>query len=175
MSTPPGKIIWDPLVRSTHWLVASIVLANLVFLESGDALHRWGGYGACGLVLIRTVWGFIGTKHARFSDWFPKPSVLLPYLRLLTQGKEPRVLGHNPAGAVMMLFMWVLVLSLGGTGFLMGTDLYFGEEWLQDLHSLLSDILLVSVGIHVFSALVVSWRHKENLISSMITGRKRED
>lgn len=75
----------------------------------------------------------------------------------------------------MMLFMWTLILSLGGTGFLMGTDDYFGEEWLQDLHSFLSSLLWGCAGVHVCAALFVSWKHKENLVSSMITGRKRED
>jgi len=175
MRNLPGKVVWDPLVRSTHWLVASSVLANLIVLENGEFPHRWVGYGACVIVLIRTVWGFIGTQHARFSDWFPKPSILLPYLRLLIKGREPRMLGHNPAGAVMMLFMWTLIFGLGVTGFLMGTDVYFGEEWLQDLHSLLSNMLWGCAGVHVLAALVVSWKHKENLVSSMITGRKRED
>jgi len=175
MDTQGRLYVWDRIVRGTHWLVALMVFSNWFWLESSTHWHRWAGYAACGLVLVRTVWGLAGRGHARFDDWFPTPSRLFPYLRLMLQRREPRMLGHNPAGAVMMLALWALILALGVSGFLMDTDRYFGEEWLEELHELFSEILMGAVSLHVLAALYESQRHHENLVRSMITGYKRGD
>ncbi|GAB3254305.1 cytochrome b/b6 domain-containing protein [Chitinimonas naiadis] len=167
--------VWDIAVRLTHWLVAACVVANLFILEEGERPHRWLGYLACSLIAIRVIWGFVGSRHARFTDWFPTPGRLIPYLKQMMIGEQPRVVGHNPAGAVMMLLMWLLILSLGTTGYLMGTDAYFGEEWLEEVHEILANALLGCVILHVAAALVESRRHRENLVASMITGNKRAE
>ena len=65
--------VWDPIVRLLHWGLAIAVLGNFIN-EGGDQLHRWEGYAALSIVISRITWGFIGSKHARFSDWFPTPS-----------------------------------------------------------------------------------------------------
>ncbi|WP_410498834.1 cytochrome b/b6 domain-containing protein [Chitinibacter sp. S2-10] len=164
--------VWDPLVRIIHWSLALAVLGNFLN-EEGDLLHRWEGYAALALVLTRIIWGFVGSRHARFSDWFPTPGRLFPYLRDLLRGQTRRHLGHNPAGAVMMLFLLVMVMGLGVSGYLMGTDAFFGEEWLEEIHEAIAYILLTGVGVHVLAAMIESWRHKENLPAAMIHGYKR--
>ena len=164
--------VWDPLVRALHWTLVACVLGNLLN-ESGETLHRALGYTATGVVLTRLVWGFVGSRHARFADWFPTPARLLPYLRALLQGRAPRHIGHNPAGAVMMLALLTLVLGLGTTGYLMTTDAFFGEDWLEEIHEALADVLVGAVALHVAAALFESWRHRENLVASMLHGRKR--
>ncbi len=164
--------VWDPLVRALHWTLVACVLGNLLN-ESGETLHRALGYTASGVVLTRLVWGFVGPRHARFADWFPTPARLLPYLRALLQGRAPRHIGHNPAGAVMMLALLTLVLGLGATGYLMTTDAFFGEDWLEEIHEALADVLVGAVALHVAAALFESWRHRENLVASMLHGRKR--
>ena len=164
--------VWDPLLRALHWTLVACVLGNLLN-ESGETLHRALGYTASGVVMARLVWGFVGPRRARFADWFPTPARLLPYLRALLQGRAPRHIGHNPAGAVMMLALLALVLGLGTTGYLMTTDAFFGEDWLEEIHEALADVLVGSVALHVAAALFESWRHRENLVASMLHGRKR--
>ena len=164
--------VWDPLVRALHWTLVACVLGNLLN-ESGETLHRALGYTASGVVLTRLVWGFVGPGHARFADWFPTPGRLQPYLRALLQGRAPRHIGHNPAGAVMMLALLTLVLGLGATGYLMTTDAFFGEDWLEEIHEALADVLVGAVALHVAAALFESWRHRENLVACMLHGRKR--
>lgn len=164
--------VWDPLVRLLHWTLVACVLGNLLN-ESGETVHRWLGYTASGAVLVRLAWGFIGPRHARFSDWFPKPSRLLPYLGALLRNRAPRHIGHNPAGAVMMLALLALVLALGTTGYLMTTEAFFGEDWVEDMHGALADVLVGAVALHVTAALFESWRHRENLVAGMLHGRKR--
>jgi len=163
--------VWDPLVRLLHWTLVVCVLSNLLN-ESGETVHRWLGYTACAVVLVRIVWGFVGTAHARFADWFPTPSRLFPYLKALLRNQAPRHIGHNPAGAVMMLALMALVLSLGATGYLMTTDAFFGEDWLEELHEGLANTLIAAVVVHIGAALLDSWKHRENLVASMLHGRK---
>ena len=164
--------VWDPLLRLLHWTLVACVLGNLVN-ESGELIHRGLGYTATAVVLMRIVWGFAGPRYARFSDWLPTPRRLLPYLKALSQGQAPRHIGHNPAGAVMMLALLALVLALGSSGYLLTTDAFFGEEWLEELHAMLADILIGAVVVHVGAALFESWRHRENLVASMVHGRKK--
>ena len=163
--------VWDPLVRLLHWTLVICVLSNLLN-ENGESIHRWLGYTASVVVFVRFIWGFVGPQYARFSDWFPTPSRLFPYVKALLRNEAPRHIGHNPAGAVMMLALMALVLSLGATGYLMTTDAFFGEEWLEEIHEGLSNILIGSVILHVGAALFESWKHGENLVASMAHGRK---
>ncbi|QZA81298.1 cytochrome b/b6 domain-containing protein [Deefgea piscis] len=164
--------VWDPVVRVLHWSLAIAVLGNFLN-EEGDLIHRWEGYAAVGIVISRIIWGFIGSEHARFSSWFPTPATLKSYLAAQLRGEHPRFLGHNPAGAVMMLFLLLMVLSLGATGYMMGSDAFFGEEWLETLHETLAYTLLTGVGLHVAAAIFESWRHRENLPAAMLHGYKR--
>jgi len=110
------------------------VLLNYFVLEEGETLHEWAGYLAAALVVARIVWGFIGSRHARFSDFFPTPGRLWHHLQAMRSGRPEHHWGHNPLGALMMFLLMGLVLALGVTGWMQGTDAYFGEEWLQELH-----------------------------------------
>ena len=77
---------------------------------------RGSGYLALGLVLARVLWGFTGSLYARFANFVPTPRKLRRYLGALLQGWEPRSLGHNPAGAVMIVFLLGAVAGIGITG-----------------------------------------------------------
>lgn len=165
--------VWDPVVRIFHWLVVAGYFANMFITEEGKAVHRWIGYAVIGAVLLRLIWGFIGTKHARFSDFIPTPSRLWRYVTSLLRGREPRYIGHNPAAALMIVALMSMLLLCGVTGWMQGLDAFWGVEWVQDLHETAANLILVLVGIHVAAAIIESLRHRENLVRSMITGRKR--
>lgn len=164
--------VWDKFVRLFHWSLAAVFCSNWLN-EGGDTPHRYLGYIAVSLVLARVGWGFIGSPNARFSDWVPTPGQLWIYLGQLLHGREPRHIGHNPAAAVMMLLLLLCAICLGFTGWLSSTDRFFGEEWLEELHKLLANVTLGLVMIHIAAAIFESWRHRENLVLSMITGKKR--
>ena len=163
--------VWDPLVRILHWALAICVIANLLN-EDGETIHRWLGYTASAIVVARVFWGLVGSRYARFADWFPTRSRLVPYVKALLHNRAPRYVGHNPAGATMMLALMALVLLLGVSGYMMGTDTFFGEDWVEEVHEALANILIGAVVLHVAGALFESWQHKENLIASMLHGRK---
>ncbi len=170
--TAPVKV-WDPFVRLFHWSLVSCVLLNQFVLEEGEAPHEWAGYLASALVLARVVWGFIGSRHARFADFFPTPARLGRHFAALRQGLHPQYAGHNPLGALMMLALMALVLALGLTGWMQTTDAYFGEEWLQELHEWLANGLLLAAGLHAAAAIVMGRIERVNLVRAMITGVKR--
>jgi cytochrome b len=165
--------VWDPLVRGVHWALVVCVIGDFTLNEPGGTAHRWLGYAAAGLVALRLIWGFFGTRHARFSDFFPTPSRLVPYVRALLRGREPRMVGHNPLAGLMMLTLLILVLALGFTGFLLGTDTFWGSESLLGIHEAIANTLIALVVIHAAAAIIESFRHRENLVWSMVTGKKR--
>lgn len=166
-------VVWDPVVRLFHWLVVAGFALNMFLTEEGKLVHHWVGYAILAAVAFRLVWGFIGTKHARFSDFVPSPQHLLIYGNALLAQREPRYVGHNPFGALMMVALAGLLVLCGVTGWMQGLDAYWGEEWVQELHKAAANAILVLASFHVVAAIVESLRHRENLIWSMVTGRKR--
>ncbi len=104
--------VWDIAVRVFHW---SLVVTFFVAYFTGDdetLLHVYAGYGVAALVAFRIVWGFIGTKYARFSDFIYGPAATLRYAKALFSPKPLHYLGHNPLGGWMVV---ALLLSLIGT------------------------------------------------------------
>jgi cytochrome b len=177
MTTPPVNAapqrVWDPFVRLFHWALVACVLLNQFALEGGETPHRWTGYAATALVLARVVWGFVGSRHARFADFFPTPARLRAHLLGLWRRETPHHAGHNPLGALMMLALMAGVLALGVTGWLQGTDAWFGDERLQDLHALLADSLLWAAGLHAAAAIVMGRIERVHLVRAMVTGIKQ--
>ena len=168
-----GVKVWDPFVRLFHWsLVAGFALAWLSAEES-RSLHEYLGYAVAGLVLARVLWGFVGSRHARFSDFLRPPRAVLAYLGDIARRREARYLGHNPAGAAMIV---ALLVAIGGTalsGWLYTTDRFWGVEWVEEAHELLAHLTLALVALHVAGVALASRRHAENLVRAMIDGRKR--
>lgn len=158
--------VWDRVVRLHHWGLASLILANQFLLDGPP--HRWAGYAATGFVGVRLVWGFIGSPFARFSRILPSAA----QLRHLRGHTHTATRGHNPLGAAMMLTLLGLVLALGATGWLMRTDTFWGASWLEDLHSLLANGLLLCIGLHVLGVIAASLTWRINLPRAMLTGDK---
>ena len=164
-------MVWDPVVRIFHWTVVAGCLANLFILE--DLAHEVIGYAVAAVLVVRVVWGFVGTPYARFNDFVPGPRRLREYLALLARGREPRQLGHNPAAALMMLVLMALLAAVSVTGWMMDLDAFWGVEWVEELHEGVAEAILWLALIHAGAALYESFRHRENLVWAMVTGRKR--
>jgi cytochrome b len=166
--------VWDPLVRVFHWsLAGSVAVAWLTGDHGPKLVHHWAGYVAAALIAVRLVWGVIGTRHARFSAFVRHPRAVLGYLRDIARGVERRHVGHNPAGGAMIVALLLVVGAQVLTGWLSTTDMFFGSEWLEELHEVMSKVILLLIGLHVLGVAVASWRHRENLPLAMLTGRKR--
>lgn len=165
--------VWDLFVRVFHWFLVFCFAAAFVSAEEWDRGHELLGYAAAALVGLRILWGFVGTRHARFARFVRSPGATFAYLAAMIRGEEKRHLGHNPAGAAMILALLAGVLGLGATGYLMTLDAYWGVAWVSDLHELLANGMLVLIALHVGGVALASLRHGENLVRAMVTGRKR--
>src|SRR6516162_7195337 len=206
-SRPASTLVWDLLVRFGHWaLVAAFAVAYLSAEEeagSPDLLHVWGGYVVGAIVVVRVVWGFVGSRHARFSDFVRSPIVALAYFIDLFYGQARRYIGHSPAGGAMVIALLVCLAATVTTGLmaygeqgkgplaaLMVTDATATgneaghralaetrgertENTIGELHGVMANITVALVVAHILGVVVASFVHKENLVLAMITGRKR--
>ncbi len=108
--------VWDPLIRIFHWgLVLFFTIAYLTGEDESD-LHIYAGYTVLGLISFRLLWGFTGTKYARFSDFVKSPSTIIDYARNLFKGSAKHYLGHNPLGGAMIVTMLISLFMLSYTG-----------------------------------------------------------
>ncbi|ARN80127.1 cytochrome b/b6 domain-containing protein [Methylocystis bryophila] len=165
--------VWDPVVRIFHWTVAVGCFVDLFILEDGKGAHRAIGYIVAFALVARLLWGFIGSKHARFADFVPTPTKLGHYLQAVMRKEEPRYIGHNPAGAVVMLTLMGLLAAVSVTGWMLTLDANFGSKALEELHEGIANLILALAGLHAVAAIYEGRRHNENLVWAMVTGRKR--
>ncbi|AFL55331.1 cytochrome b [Sinorhizobium fredii] len=165
--------VWDPVVRLFHWGLVACCVINLFLLPPGKSVHRYVGYAAMALIALRFVWGFVGTRHARFADFVRGPSAVASYLFAFAAGRAERHVGHNPAAGWVMILLMVLLAAVGTSGWLTTLDAFWGNKALGETHELLANSLMIVAGLHASAAVVESWHLKENLIWSMVTGRKK--
>lgn len=212
--------VWDPVVRIGHSVIVIGVFTAYFSGDDWQGVHVWAGYAVAAAVLLRLVWGVVGTRHARFASFVRGPGAAADYLRALVSGKAERHVGHNPAGAVMILLLLASLAGTTGTGMALyaveegrgplagiiamapedGTqanapsealrtayrdndDDEYGEhgeggeggEWLEGLHKVFVYLTLTLAGLHVTGVIASSLAHGENLVRSMVTGRKRAE
>ncbi len=188
MNTSDQIKVWDPLVRIFHW---TLVAAFSIAYASGEdflVLHSWAGYLVLTLLSIRIIWGFIGTRHARFSDFVYSRTTIIQFLKDTLARRAKRYLGHNPAGGAMILALIISLLMTGFTGLLVygaeeqagplaswfvSAGGFWGEAF-EETHEFFANFSLLLVLIHVAGVIVESLIHGENLVASMISGFKRK-
>lgn len=116
--------VWDICVRFTHWIVALGFFVAYLTEDEALPLHVWAGYVVGALVFLRILWGFIGTKHARFTDFVFGPQKVISYILDLVLFRAERYLGHSPAGGAMTIALWLGLLAVVWSGL----ELYAVEE-----------------------------------------------
>jgi cytochrome b len=199
----PGRIrVWDPLVRVFHWTLVAAFAVAWLSAEELQSVHEFAGYVVAALVAFRLVWGLIGSRYARFVQFVKGPRTTLAYLGDMARGKERRYLGHNPAGAAMIVALLVMLSATAFTGWLLeesesmatlpvmpqivapayGDEDAYGEYGeggegeggtIKELHEVFANLTLFLVVLHVAGVVLASVRHRENLARAMITGEKR--
>lgn len=178
--------VWDPLVRIFHWsLVSAFFIAYFTEDDFLD-LHVYAGYFIAGLLVFRLIWGLVGSYHARFADFVKPPRTVWAYVKSIVGQHPKRYLGHNPAGGAMIIALLssLLLVTVSGIAIygieesagplaasLSGTGEYW-EDIVEEVHEFFSNATLMLVFFHVLGVLTASFQHKENLVKSMINGRK---
>jgi cytochrome b len=155
-----------------HWLMVLSFAGAWLTAESETwrLLHVTLGYTLAGLVAFRIVWGLVGTRHARFSDFVRGPAAVARYLRSLWSPKPEHHVGHNPAGALAIVALLLLGLAATASGWALYNEV--GGDWLEDVHEAAANLMLAVVAVHVAGVAIASWLHRENLVRAMVTGRK---
>lgn len=194
--------VWDIGVRAFHWgLVALFAAAYISGEVETETLHAWAGYLIIGLLAFRVIWGFIGSRHARFKDFIYGKHEILTYLKSLLSRHPRHYLGHNPAGGLMVLVMlitlsvvnWTGLMAYGSEGkgplaqveaslittaiadsweYESDHDHGEGDEFWEELHEGSVYFMLLLIALHLAGVGLSSLLHRENLVRAMITGYK---
>ena len=186
--------VWDPFIRVSHWLLAAAIFVDW-FTDKPRWMHVWLGYLAAMLVVMRVLWGFVGSEHARFADFVSSPRRVLGYLAELTRFSSKRYLGHSPAGGAMIIALLFMVAVTAGTGMVnLAQDEGAGPLagviskverparipgqkrpplLSKQVHETAANITLLLVILHILGVAFASFAHNENLARSMITGQKK--
>jgi len=190
----PGWVyVWDPFVRLFHW--ATVILFAVSYLTGDEimSVHVWSGYIIATLLILRVIWGFVGSEHARFRDFLYRPSSVLEYLTGLARRKSPRHIGHSPGGGVMiaaLLLGLAVICASGATQYALedgaGPFSFFLEQVPKDTdsvaldiahetHEIAGNVTLALIIVHISAVLFASHVYRENLIRSMFSGYKRAE
>lgn len=163
-------IIWDPIVRLFHWSVALLFLLNYFILEEGSDWHEWAGYYILGALVVRIVWGFMGSPNARFISFFPSYKKVKHHITLMRSGIIPEDNGHNPVGALMIFALLFCLLITGLSGWSLD-GWFWGEDWAENIHEIFANTTFTLVVIHIFAVVFFSIKGPRNLIVQMVTGK----
>jgi len=177
--------VWDPSIRLFHWTMV-LLLGGLWLTGEISAvyIHQFLGFALLALVVYRILWGFFGTRYARFSEFIRSPKALISYLpQMLPKVKEQPHLSHNPAGGIAVVAMLILLLGQITTGMLSIDDGFFsgpfvhwiGEdqaESMAEIHEIIFTLLQFIVVVHVAAVLWHQLVKKDPLIPAMVKGQK---
>lgn len=183
--TPPKLIkIWDLPTRIFHWLL--VIGFFIAYFTEEDLLtpHVWAGYMIIGLICFRLIWGFTGNDYARFANFLCSPAKSYVYLMDALNMRGKRCLGHNPAGAAMIVLLLIgltLTVSTGlivyaadqNAGPLAGFVGASNEDFWEEAHEVAANFTLLLVGIHILGVVFESFVHGESLVKAMWNGYKK--
>lgn len=194
MAPPPrdhSRCGWDPLVRLTHWTIASAIVLNGFLIDEDALVHIWIGYVALGMLALRLLWGVIGPANARFSSFPPSVSGALRHVSDLRRGEHREYPSHNPVGALMAYALWAMILFVCATGILLESEPFPGHqnefsmshdddddeederlEVVEDMHEAGANLLLLLATLHVGGVVLQSRLSGRNLVRGMISGRR---
>lgn len=164
--------VWDPAVRLFHWSLVIAFTANALILDDDSKLHQYVGYVVVGLVAFRVLWGFVGSRYARFNSFPPSVAGATEQLSDMATGRTKIHVGHTPLGALMIYNLLATLAIIGASGYLMTTDMFWGVEWPEEIHELSVAWAEFSVVLHIAAVLFESRRTKVNLPRAMMTGVK---
>ncbi|SFQ57199.1 cytochrome b/b6 domain-containing protein [Donghicola eburneus] len=164
--------VWDPAVRLFHWSLVIAFTANALILDDDSKLHQYVGYVVVGLVAFRVLWGFVGSRYARFNSFPPSVAGATEQLSDMATGRTKIHVGHTPLGALMIYNLLATLAIIGASGYLMTTDMFWGVEWPEEVHELSVAWAEFSVVLHIAAVIFESRRTKVNLPRAMMTGVK---
>ncbi|MBN2628913.1 MAG: cytochrome b/b6 domain-containing protein [Rhodobacteraceae bacterium] len=183
-----GNKVWDPAIRVFHWALVVAVFAGWLLGHYGPlqmTWHFWAGYAVAGLVGFRLVWGIIGPKNARFASFLRSPRTVGAYVQTLPDRRPTAAAGHNPLGGWSIAAMLIVLAGQVATGLILDPEDYINtgplaglvssdwNRWALGMHHRLGVVMAVLVGLHVAAIIFYRVWKREDLVTPMITGRRR--
>ena len=180
--------VWDVPVRIVHWAMVVLLVTSVVSAKMGGGAMDWhvrSGEAMLVLVLFRIVWGFFGSRHARFASFVRGPGVVIAYARSLLRPSHAEFVGHNPLGGWMVILLLLALLVQASLGLFSNDDIATDGPLVRYISKDLSDtissfhkrnawVVVTLATIHIGAALFYLVRFRENLITPMmIHGVKR--
>jgi len=171
------QLIYDLPTRIFHWGFAGIFVFAFYIAKTVDdenpafSYHMLAGLMLGGLVTLRLIWGFVGTKYARFSSFALHPKDLVSYVKGILTGSKKRWPGHNPASSWSTFIMLGSAMMLAITGVLMTSG---AKETFEDIHELFANAFLVTVLLHIAGVSLHALRHQDGIALTMVHGKKEE-
>jgi cytochrome b len=170
-----NKLVYDLPTRIFHWVfVVLFVIAILIGKNVDDkdtlfSYHMLAGLTLTFVVLLRILWGFVGTKYARFSSLILSPKEAISYFVGILKGEKRQWIGHNPASSWSALLMIASGLGLGITGWLMANG---QRKAYEDIHEIIANTFLVVAILHVVGVIRQALHHRDGLMLTMFDGKK---
>lgn len=171
--------VYDLPTRVFHWMFALLFIVSFTIGKFTDdestlyAYHMMSGLTMGLIVILRLIWGIIGTKYAKLSSFQLNVKSLIKYFQNFYQGKTTRSLGHNPASSFAAILMFSFSIFLVVTGLLMANRI--GKEFFEEIHEILAFMFLITILFHIAGVLIHQFRHQDGMIFSMINGNKNFD
>ena len=177
--------VWDLPIRLFHWLLVVCITGSFVTINLGDEFIQWHayfGYSILTLLIFRIIWGFVGSTHARFTSFLPTKKAIVDYL----SGRSPRVLGHNPIGAISVFALIFVLCVQVFTGLFVDDEVSFQgplakyvsdsiSSFLSEIHEGNQVVILTLIVIHIAAIIFYKKFKGEDLIKPMISGDKEID
>ena len=173
MSEKQVILVWDVPTRVFHWLLVLCFAGAWLTSESErlQMIHYAFGYSAVALVLFRLVWGFVGTKYARFTQFLRGPNEMAGHIKSVLSSHQHSSPGHNPVGGIVMVGLMLIILLIGLTGYWSVKE--FLGDFMSEAHEAIASIALGLAILHIAAAVIMSLLQKENLIRAMVNGKKQ--
>lgn len=165
----PQRRVVDAFTRTLHALMAiSFGLAYLTAEMDGLRwVHATLGYTLGAAFVLRLAWGTLGPRRVSLWALGGRLSGIRQVPELITRLDWPAVL--KLVLALSMVALLVCVLPLLASGYLT----YFGMlgEWTEEVHEAFGNTMLLVVGGHVATVVLLMRVKSGHLVRPMFTGR----
>ena len=177
--------IWDLPTRLFHWLLAALVIFSFTTGKLGADWLTWhfrSGYAIASLLLFRLLWGFAGSRYARFASFLPSPSQI--WRTVSSESRALRVsAGHSEIGTLSVYALLVVLAVQVGTGVFTNDGSFTEGPWVKFISEALSNrlsrihyynhwLVVGLTALHVAAIAYYLLARKEDLLTPMLTGDK---
>jgi cytochrome b len=175
--------IWTLPTRLFHWLLAIGFAAAYLLADFDDLRNYHFAFGALvgTLILFRLLFGLFGPKYSHFRDFPIGIGSQFEFVQTFF-GKIKAYPGHNPAAAVVMLFIFIVGICCSVSGYYLYAiennilNLNIEKDIIKETHEIAANLFLVLVGVHLLGVVVdLIFHSKTRTMLSIFTGYKQID